>query len=256
MMRNKKAASPFDAHRAMSSHDHLVQTLGVEILSGVYRPGDKLPIEIDLLERFGVSRTMLRETIKTLSAKGLLTSKTRVGTVVRDPIHWNFFDAELLSWKIRLGMDKEFRLSLAQIRRAVEGMAAGLAAARRTPEDIVRLRRAVAAMRNPRHTRESFSQADLEFHMAVGAISGNPLIRSAAGVIEAALVAQFFFATPIVSEDVHQHAVDDHAAVVDAIEARNCDAAARAMVMVIDNGFNRAVEPLPAEKGALQQRHA
>jgi DNA-binding FadR family transcriptional regulator len=227
----------------MSSHDHLVQTLGVEILSGVHRPGDKLPNELELLERFGVSRTMLRETYKTLAAKGLLTAKARVGTVVRDPIHWNFFDAELLSWKVRLGMDQEFRECLAQVRRAVESVAAGLAAGRRTPADIVRLRRAVAAMRDPRHTRESFSQADLEFHMAVGAISGNPLLRSAAGVIEAALVAQFSFATPIVSPQVHQNAVDDHSAVVDAIEARNCEAAAQAMVMVIDNGFYRNTEP-------------
>src|SRR5262249_46311605 len=87
----------------VSSHTQLVRTIGSEILRGVYPPGTTLPAESELMSRFGVSRTVLREVIKTLSAKGLVQPKSRIGTVILDPVKWNFFDADLLSWKVTDG---------------------------------------------------------------------------------------------------------------------------------------------------------
>jgi DNA-binding FadR family transcriptional regulator len=225
--------------RAVSSHDQVAAILGTEILKGVHPAGSNMPGEPELMERFHVSRTVLREAMKTLAAKGFVVSKTRVGTRVRDPIHWNFFDADVLAWRVRIGLDDEFMASLTEVRRALEPAAAALAARRRTDADIVRLREHVLQMGQAGHTRQSFAEADLDFHLAIGAASGNPLMRSVASVIEAALVASFVHSSPVDDADDHERTVNAHAAVVDAIESRDQSAAAQAMREVIDSGVER-----------------
>ena len=75
--------------RARSSHDIIARTIGTEILGGIYSPGANLPQEAVLMKRFGVSRTVLREVMKTLSAKGLVVLKTRIGTRVLNSSSWN-----------------------------------------------------------------------------------------------------------------------------------------------------------------------
>jgi DNA-binding FadR family transcriptional regulator len=239
MMQPVARLSRLAIERATSSHDKIAAILGTEILQGIHKPGTNMPPEHDLIERFQVSRTVLREVIKTLTAKGLVTSKTRVGTRVLDPGSWNYFDANLLAWRVRLGLDDDFRLSLTEIRRAVEPVAAGLAARRRTSAHVAALRAHVALMGQSGHTRESFAEADLDFHMTVGAASGNPLIRSVSGVIEAALVASFLTSSPVDDSSDHENTVNTHAVIVDAIEARNEQAAAEAMLEVIDVGVRR-----------------
>src|SRR5689334_21055877 len=126
--------------RAMSSQEQIAAILGTEILQGIHPPGQNMPPEAELIGRFRVSRTVLREVMKTLTAKGFITSKTRIGTRVLAPRNWNYFDADVLAWRVRMGLDDEFRLSLTEVRRAIEPVAAGLAARRRTSADIVALR--------------------------------------------------------------------------------------------------------------------
>src|ERR1700753_1743998 len=155
--------------RATSSHDKIAAILGTEILQGVHRPGTNMPPEHDLIERFQVSRTVLREVMKTLTAKGLVASKARVGTRVLDPGSWNYFDADLLAWRVRLGLDDEFRLSLTEIRRAVEPVAAGLAARRRTATHVATLRGHVALMGRAGPTRGSVAGGRPEFFPQDGA---------------------------------------------------------------------------------------
>jgi len=223
----------------MSSHDQIAAELGTEILTGVLRAGINLPPESDLIERFQVSRTVVREVMKTLAAKGLVVSKTRVGTRVREPSSWNFFDVDVLSWRVRNGLDDEFRQSLTEIRRAVEPVAAALAAQRRTAKDLTVLRQQLSAMDRKDHTRLSFAEADLGFHLAIGAASGNPLMRSLASVIETALIASFSQSSPVDSERDLANTVNSHVAIVDAIERRDERAAAAAMLKVIDIGLER-----------------
>jgi DNA-binding FadR family transcriptional regulator len=227
------------SERTLSSHDQIARVLGSEILTGVHSPGANMPPEPELLARFGISRTVLREVMKTLAAKGMVVSKTRVGTRVLDPVNWNFFDAEVLSWKVALGMDPEFRRNLVEIRRAVEPRAAALAAERATAEDIEELRRCIALMRAGGHNRRSFAEADLEFHLAVGAASKNPLMRSMAAVIEAALLASFSLSSPADRAELQESTVEAHEKIVDAIAARSPAAASKAMLGVIDVGYER-----------------
>ena len=225
--------------RARSSHDQIAAILGTELLSGVYPPGTKLPGEPALIARFGISRTVMREVVKTLAAKGFVTSKTRVGTQVRDPVHWNYFDADVLAWRVRLGLDDEFLRSLTEVRRALEPPAAALAASRRTEADLARLRACVREMARTDHSRHTFAEADLDFHLAIGSASGNPLIRSMASVIETALVASFAHSSPVDSPADHQASLAGHRAVVEAIASGDAQGAARALLEVIELGVSR-----------------
>lgn len=223
----------------VSAHDQIVGALAHEILSGVLKPGDKLPMEADLLDRFGVSRTALREALKTLAAKGFLSVKTRVGTRVTDSVHWNFFDKEVLGWRVAGGMDADFRRHLAEVRRGLEPTAASLAAQHRTPEDLAAMKAALGWMQDEASSAYEFARADLALHLAIGSASQNPMIRSLASVIETALLEAFTLSPPTQKPDLHHDTVEAHARIVDRIEARDPQGAAEAMLAVIDAGYQR-----------------
>lgn len=225
--------------RTVSSHDQIVRSIGQDILRGRIPPGEKLPAEAELLDRFGVSRTALREALKTLSAKGFLVVKTRVGTKVNDPLRWNFFDTEVLSWQVGIGMNATFRRHLAEVRRALEPAAAALAAVRRTAGDLAAMREAIEAMRREQNLEYDFARADLELHLRVAVASQNPMMRSLASVIETALLEAFTLSPPTRNAQLHRDTVDAHERIVDCIEARDGPGAAAAMVAVIDAGYQR-----------------
>ncbi len=225
--------------RGRSSHDQIAAILGTELLQGRYPSGTTMPGEAELCARFDVSRTVLREVMKTLAAKGFVVPKTRVGTRVRDAVFWNYFDADVLAWRLRLGLDDEFRMTLTEVRRAVEPAAAALAARRRRPEDVARLRECLRLIGRAGQSRQSFAAADLDFHLAIGSASGNPLIRSIAGVIETALVASFTYSSPVDDPTDHAASVTGHTAVVDAIEAGDAPGAAQRILAVIDTAVRR-----------------
>jgi DNA-binding FadR family transcriptional regulator len=187
---------------------------------------------------FGVSRPVLRESVKTLVAKGLLSTKARVGTVVRERGAWNMFDADVLAWHLDAGIDKRFLGDLAEIRLAVEPRAAALAAARRTDADIIELRRSMERMRQEASDSARFAEADLALHIAVAKASGNLFMRSIGHVIEAALRASFLLSAPVEADD-RETVLLWHQRIVDSIADGDVEMATRAMVEVIHNGMQR-----------------
>lgn len=222
--------------RAHSNHAEIARTIGIDIISGRYAEGVKLPGDAELTVIFGVSRPVLRESVKTLVAKGLLSTKVRVGTVVRERAAWNMFDADVLAWHLDVGIDMRFVRDLAEIRLAVEPRAAALAAGKRSEVDIAELQRCIAWMRREPSDSIGFADADLSLHIAVANASGNPFMRSMGGVIEAALRASFLLSAP--AEPVEREdAIVSHQRIVDAIEQRDPAAAAAAMTNVIFNGL-------------------
>jgi DNA-binding FadR family transcriptional regulator len=227
------------ARNIRSSHDQVAQILGHEILSGVIAPGEKLPQEAEILARFGISRTVLREVFKTLTAKGLIVSKTRVGTTVLDSAHWNYFDADILAWKASQGFDMTFLRDLAEVRVAIESAAARAAADRRTEADLAEMRRHLAGMRDATDSARDFAEADLQFHKAIGNASDNALMRSLSAVIETAVMASFRMSSPVNEAEAHQTSVHGHGEIVDAIEARDGERAAQAMRNIIGHGVER-----------------
>lgn len=224
--------------RAHSNHAEVARSIGVDIIAGRYAQGCKLPGDADLTALFRVSRPVLREAVKTLVAKGLLSTKAKVGTVVRERGAWNMFDPDVLAWHLDAGIDRPFLLDLAEIRLAVEPRAAALAATRRSPADLAAMRAAVGRMECEPSDSVGFADGDLQLHIAVANASGNPFMRSVGGVIEAALRASFLLSAPV-EETERATAIVAHAAIVDAIEAADPERAGAAMTAVIMNGLRR-----------------
>lgn len=222
-----------------SSHAHVVAELGSAIVSGRIPEGSLLPNDAELSLRFGVSRTVLRETMKTLAAKRLVEAKAKVGTRVLEKSSWNFFDPDVLGWRCDAGLDPEFITHLADIRLALEPAAAAAAARHASSEDIVSLYAIAARFDNVNHTPETIAKVDLEFHLAVARISGNPFMRSASGLIEAALAISFQLSSPASSPETISEIASNHLRIVHAIAARDEAAAIKAMRQVILVGKDR-----------------
>lgn len=239
------------ADTTLSNADQVARAIGGEILAGVHPPGAKLPSEGEMLARFGVSRTVLREAFKTLTAKGLIVSRTRVGTTVLDSAHWNFFDADILAWKVAQGFDAAFVRDVTAIRMAVEPAAAQAAAANAGAEDIATMRACVLRMEQATGSASDFAHADLDFHKAVGHASGNVLMRSLAAVIEIALLASFRLSSPVREAQVHEESVRGHARIIDAIEAGDPAAAGEAMRAIINHGAGRLYRATTEEPAVL-----
>ncbi|MGC8470099.1 MAG: FadR/GntR family transcriptional regulator, partial [Acetobacteraceae bacterium] len=115
-------------------HANVVRSLAARILRGDFQPGQTLPNEAALQLEFGVSRTALREAVRVLAAKGMLVSRPRVGTAVRERAAWNRLDAEVLAWSFAVAPDLAFVESLIEARRVIEPAAAAFAAMRARPE--------------------------------------------------------------------------------------------------------------------------
>lgn len=224
--------------RVRSNHAHIVSALGQDIVSGLLPPRATLPGDAELMARFGVSRTVLREAMKTLAAKGLIVSRSRIGTRVTERPSWNLFDADILDWHFSAGIDEEFLVHISEIRLAFEPFAAGLAAERASEADIVQLAR-LATDLGAVHTAESFALADLRFHLAVAEASRNPFMRNVGNLIEAALVGVFKISSPANSRVVIEETLNSHQAIVEAIRRRDAEAARKAMETVILIGLGR-----------------
>jgi DNA-binding FadR family transcriptional regulator len=224
----------------------VVDELGRAIIAGEYPVGATLPGDVDLAQRFKVSRTVLREAMKTLAAKGLIVPRARIGTRVTPKTQWNLFDSDVLSWHFDRGADQEFLDHLSEIRLAFEPFAASLAAQNATGDDIKELYRLAEAMGAPHHTPETLAVADLKFHLFIAEASRNPFMRTVGSLIEAALVGVFKLSSPAEAGSRREEVSDAHTQIVDAIAARDAEGAAEAMRKVILTGRNRVRSALQA----------
>ncbi|MGV2079566.1 MULTISPECIES: FadR/GntR family transcriptional regulator [unclassified Rhizobium] len=234
-LRNRILDTGKTQRRSRTSHAQVVDELGRAIVAGTYPVGSILPGDIELAQRFKVSRTVLRETMKTLAAKGMIVAKARVGTRVTEKSQWNMFDSEVIAWHFDDDVTEEFLLQLYDIRLAVEPFAAGLAAERATPEEIALLTDLAKEMAAPDHTTESLAMADLEFHLAVADAAHNPFMHTLGSLIEAALVGMFRISTPP-SQSGFSNIAETHMRIVKAIAAGDVPAARSAMEAVIVEG--------------------
>ena len=229
--------------KARTSHQQVVDELGKAIVAGVFPVGGILPGDIELAQRFKVSRTVLRESMKTLTAKGMVVARARVGTRVTEKDQWNMFDSEVLTWHFDSGVDQEFLLHLYDVRLAFEPFAAGLVAERADAGEVEALRALASDMANPDHTTDSIAIADLRFHLEIAQASHNPFMRTLGSLIEAALVGMFRMSTPP-SQNGFGNISVTHMRIVDAIAAGDAPAARAAMEDVILEGRNRILAGL------------
>lgn len=219
---------------------HVVRTLGMGIVDGTYSQNSILPGDAELMEQFEVSRTVLREALRTLAAKGLIQAKARIGTRVRDKAQWNLFDADVLIWHANSGFDAAFLGYLGEMRLALEPAAAVLASRRRTPLQLQHIYGWVEKMGADGVTQEQFVDADLNFHLAIATAAGNPFLRSISTLIEVALVSMLTISSPMEDPARHRLTVGKHRAVADAVARRDEAAASAAMIHVIEEGIENA----------------
>lgn len=178
------------------------------------------------MDTFGVSRTVLREALRTLTSKGLIESRPRVGTRVRPKNAWNLLDADVLDWYSRVAEPMAFALKLQEMREMIEPYAAGLAAASHTDETFDALATAHAAMVAARNVDE-WVRADLQFHLSVLAACSNELLIPLGTLIERTLEAQLRLNAK--RADVFNASLAEHSAVLEAIRERDAAAAREAM---------------------------
>jgi len=174
----------------------VTDALGRAIVGGEYRPDDALPTEAELCEKFGVSRTAVREAVKMLSAKGLVSSKPRRGIRVKPAQDWNIFDSDLLKWSLEGEPSHEVMTEFFQLRVAVEPEAAVLATRFGSPDDKAAIAAAIRGMREAPEYSEVGMSADLDFHLSVLYATHNRFYIRLRDFIRTALNVAIHFTTP------------------------------------------------------------
>jgi DNA-binding FadR family transcriptional regulator len=165
----------------------VVHDLGSQILAGEVKPGDLLPQESTLCDQMGVSRTVVREAIKSLAAKGLVESRAKRGTIVRPAKSWNYLDPEVLEWQARSDASGRHLFHLTEFRQTIEPMAAAMAAQRASAEELQLISQACEEMEQTADNLEEFLAADLRFHTEILHATGNPFFAPVANVISTSL---------------------------------------------------------------------
>jgi DNA-binding FadR family transcriptional regulator len=209
-----------------------VHEIGVRIVDGDLKPGDTLP-DNGFVGESEVSRTVVREAIKVLAAKGLVESRPKVGTRVRPRRDWNLLDPDVLAWQIEVGPDPEFLGQALELRRMIEPAAARLAAERATEEEIAALYDAYEAMAAAGDDLDAFMEPDLRFHSLLLDACRNELLEHMSEIFTAVLRTIFAYSSS--SSRSYPRAARRHRAIVKAIEARDPDAAELAVLRLIDD---------------------
>jgi DNA-binding FadR family transcriptional regulator len=173
---------------ARNYHSYVITEVGLGIASGRFPVGTILPNDAEMMDAYGVSRTVLREALKTLEAKGLVEARAKVGTRVLPRNRWNLFDRQVLAWVLEAGPDAAFLASFVELRETIEMQTATLATERRSAEQLRLLiywlnQRAATA-----HMGEPFALAEFEFHRTLCEATQNPFLRAASGLVEFGVV--------------------------------------------------------------------
>jgi len=216
-------------------HGHVVHELGLRIVRGEYPPGANVPNQDVLGPSLGVSRTALREAVKVLVAKGLVESRPKVGTRVRAQEFWNSLDPDVLEWRCNSMPTGDFVRNLMEMREIIEPAAAGLAALNRSKAQLTTIDHAYRAMAKAKDVDE-YAIADLHFHQAVLRATDNALLVPLSHVIATAL--ETFFLMAARSSKKFNYSLPQHLAVVEAIQAKDADAARRAMLSILQDNRN------------------
>ncbi|WFE34660.1 FCD domain-containing protein [Micromonospora sp. WMMD975] len=198
------------------------------VVTGQLGEGEMLPPEGPLSEHFGVSRTVIRESVKRLEEKGLVVVSQGRGTQVARVGSWNMLDPFVLSALIDNDESLGVLDELTVVRGSLEGAMAGTLASRRTTEELTRVEHALAAMREIRHETDSFRQADVVFHFTVMELSRNRLAENICKrLYRRALESSRYHGLKY--ESAFESTLDEHARVVDAISRQDVAGAERAM---------------------------
>jgi GntR family transcriptional regulator, galactonate operon transcriptional repressor len=218
-------------YSANGVHGRIVHDIGYEIVSGAFSPGERLPGDADLIERFKASRTAIREAMKVLATKGLIDARQRAGTSVRARNDWDLLDADVLSWHSPETIGEKLASDLVELRELIEPVAARLAADRASEEDIERMEKAWLQMEAGVEDVQVYYAGDVAFHLSVLAACHNQIMQRLNGIIGTVLNLSFELQKDTL---VGPHeGLEAHYLIIDRIRARDRRGSERAMRAVI-----------------------
>lgn len=216
-----------------SFHASTVDWLGSWIAAGHVQPGQTIKVEADLGEQLGVSRTVIREAIKTLVAKGLLEVGPKVGTRVLPVRRWNLFDPQVVGWLSRNGLPENFVDDLLDLRRTIEPMAVRWACERASVPQIEAIILAYNALERAVDSGLDYNLADQYFHECILAASHNQFIEQMVPALGALLAV--CFEVSAADPDELRRTLPIHKDLADAIAARDTGRSVWACMTLIDN---------------------
>lgn len=226
-------------------HGQVVDVLGRRIMSGELPTGSHLDPEALMVES-GVSRTVIREVLKVLAAKGLVDARPRRGTFVTERSSWHLIDADVMRWRSSDHLDPKLVKELGEVREIIEPAASYRAAERRTGRQLaaiaVAMERLDAATSGVEH-----ASADLDFHRSILEASGNELLLQMEVVLEPALHARDEIAFHHAHDRVY---LDLHRSVLDAIADQDAERASACMTELIRRSRADFEEILVTSPGA------
>lgn len=220
---------------SLKIHIRVADQLGIAIVRGDYPAGSALPPEIRLCEMLGVSRTAMREAIRGLIAKGLIASRPKFGTRVRDPEYWNHLDADVLRWRLDATDTEAYLRKMFQLRRATEPAASAIAAENADQRDHARLESAFEAMVNAGSDNSLWVDADLTFHKTIYLATHNEFFWPIGQLFSLALREMF----RIAALGSHRpRAIVEHGDLLRAILERKPEMARTAAMTILGNAAN------------------
>lgn len=236
----------------------VMEDLGVAIVTGQFTEDNPFPIEAVLCEKYGVSRSVLREAVKMLTAKGLLGARPRHGTWVQPERSWNFLDPDVLRWLLERKLSFQLLTEFTQMRMAVEPFAAAMAAEMAGRSEVAAIMSAINRMVAAEHGDDDPLTSDIAFHVAVMRASGNRFYAQLCDMIDTA--ARFSIRATNYFKGVAQASAADHKKVADAIVLGDAKAAESAMrflmqeaLELIEFAKTQTPKPIIATRGIGNQ---
>lgn len=207
----------------------LVDAVGSAIVRGEYQ-GRPFPTEADLSKEHGISRSVTREAIKMVTAKGLLGARPKIGTFVQPQENWNLFDTDVLRWLMEQKLSRALLRQFNELRMTVEPQAAAWAARRATPAQVTAILSGLTRMREAADGNGDPLAADIDFHVAVLRASGNPFLSQFRDIVTTALHTSIRVTN---RQAGGKACIGDHEAVYLAIASGKPEAASEAMGKLI-----------------------
>jgi GntR family transcriptional regulator, galactonate operon transcriptional repressor len=231
----------------------VVSGLGRRVVSGEWRHGQALPTEAELMEQLGVGRSVVREAIRILNAKGLVRSRQMEGTTVLPRSNWRLLDPDLIHWRMEAADRNVLLRDLLQVRLVIEPGVAWTATANGSPQAKARIHEAwrqmlavLSEVTAPRLQRQHFIEHDLEFHRSFLAAVGSEILEQLFAVIEAALSLMVDVQMQARGSTTSLVGMEDtnelHQNVYDSFAAGDADGAEAAMRRLIQRAIEDATE--------------
>ena len=231
-----------------SMHARIVRDLGLRIVAGGLKPGDRLPAEAVLLADYNVSRPVLREAIRVLVSKGLVLSRQRAGATVRPRGEWHLLDPDVLYWLIQTQPPPAFVETLLTVRRVFEPAAAALAARVASDEALAGIAQAYAGMEAAR-TADEILEPDLAFHRRIAEATNNDLLAYIGNMLSLALRESIKLSS--LHPNTHALSLPRHKAILTALLNRDPLAAQQATLVQLKETRDDLSEVLDPGRGPL-----